>query len=419
MSDREPTALEREEAELLAELGEALGKSGELPPISDDEVRAFESTLSAEELPERLRRYQVPDTGEDQPPHSEDASRGASQRGALLDLEQARRIRKDKYATPQGTWISHLAALTVGAAAATALFMSTGPRTRSGGLPSGEPVQGQPDAALDAGPRILLAMPTECAAPCCAGSSCEKLDLRSTPPAAPGHEPGASLKTCTSGRTCVSCKPDDDARYRVRTGGFIPTEKGKELIKGAKPGQLALCFRGGSSAQHCVDAHPGEDEDQSWRDLPLVLGGSDWDGGLAVEVRYRGANKPLGTWQSPIKVNPTLLCNGLAVRLKDAQGELIGSLSAFLMDTHYVELARGARVSDLERAAQRFEFSGMAARIFELSSDGDARFSLALGPFGEAEAERLRWRVLEQGGDAKVTLGATHRGKGRALGPGR
>ncbi|MGE0323500.1 MAG: hypothetical protein AB7K71_06970 [Polyangiaceae bacterium] len=418
MSDSKDQDLELEEAALLAQLSDALGQAGELPPISDAEVEAFEEGLGEAELPVGLRQYQPRDAECETLGAAPESTQGASQRGALVDLDAARRIRAEKTEGKRGGWVSHLVALSIGAAAATALFMTRQPAVQSGGLPSSEPVEKQPDAAADAGPRIKLTLPSSCPAPCCAGESCEKLDLRSTPPSAPGSEPGASLKTCSSGRTCVSCSADADARYRVRTGGFIPTEQGKELIKGAKPGQLALCFRGGSSAEHCVDAHPGKDEDRSWRDLPLVVGGSDLIGGLAVEVRYRGANKPLGTWQSPIKVNPTLLCNGLAVRVKDDKGELIGSLSAFLMDTHYVELGRAASVRELERLAQRFELSGMQASIYELGADSaanQARFSLALGPFSEARAEELRWQVLKQSGEAKVTLGVEHQGQGRAL----
>ncbi|MCA9644875.1 MAG: hypothetical protein H6718_02910 [Polyangiaceae bacterium] len=415
MSDSKNTDLEQEEAALLAQLSDALGETGELPPISDAEVEAFEKGLGATELPEHLRGYQPLDPESETPGAAPESSQEMPQRGALVDLAAARRIRAEKAESKRGGWVSHLVALSIGAAAATALFMTRQPTTQSGGLPSSEPVEKQPDAAVDAGPRIKLTLPSACPEPCCAGSSCEKLDLRSTPPAAPGSEPGASLKTCSSGRTCVSCNADADARYRVRTGGFIPTEQGKERIKGAKPGQLALCFRGGSSAEHCVDAHPSKDQDQSWRDLPLVVGGSDLIGGLAVEVRYRGANKPLGTWQSPIKVNPTLLCNGLAVRVKDEKGELIGSLSAFLMDTHYVDLGRATSVSELESRAQHFELSGMQASIYELNTTTKQRFSLALGPFSEARAEELRWQVLKQSGEAKVTIGAEHQGKGRVL----
>ncbi|MCA9630963.1 MAG: hypothetical protein KC766_25030 [Myxococcales bacterium] len=410
---RKDDELEREDAELLTELGAALGRSGELPPISEDEVRAFEASLESVELPERLLAYQPPPADEGSTRNEPSADK--SRRGALVDLEEARRGRTASERRQNG-WVSHLVALTLGAAAATALFMTTARDPRSGGLPSSEPLQDQPDAAPDAGRRLVLVLPEACPAPCCAGSHCEKLDLRSTPPAAPGSEPGASLKTCSSGRTCVSCDPDADARYRVRAGGFIPTEKGKELIKGAKPGQLMLCFRGGASAEHCVDAHPSKDQDQSWRDLPLVIGGSDLIGGLAVEVRYRGAQRPLGTWQSPIKVNPTLLCSGLAVRVKDEEGQLIGSLSTFLMDTQYVELGRGASVAQLEELGQRFEFSGLEGMIYELAEpDPGQRFTLALGPFSEAQAEDLRWQVLRQGGSARLTIGAQHQGKGRPL----
>lgn len=416
--------LSGEDAALLDELGRALTTSGELLPLSEEEVERLEAELGTADLdadlPESLRQYHPPsELAQLESERPEPLTAGPDSRagGDLIRLSERRP------AAVQRSILSHLVALTVGAAAATALFVAGGSQRTSGGAPSSEPAIPLQDAGHDAHAPIRLVQPSGCAKGCCAGSACSQPDLQRAPPPTTGPAPGEALKQCSSGRTCVPCSGLDTTRYRVRTGALMPTDYGRKLMAPARSGQLELCFRAGSSREYCVDAHPASDQDQSWRDLGLVVAAPDLIGGLGVTVRWKGAERPLASWSSPIKVNPTLLCNGLSVRPKTEAGELIGVASVFLMDTHYVQLARAQQTSELEALAARYSFDNLAPKLFELSESptadagATARFALALGPFSEAQAEALRWQVLNQGGRAQLVLGGDYHGAGRGLGP--
>jgi hypothetical protein len=106
-----------------------------------------------------------------------------------------------------------------------------------------------------------------------------------------------------------------------------------------------------------------------------------------------------------------VLCNGLSIKVKQPDGEVLGMLSAFLDDTYFVELGRGSEPAKLAELARSYRFEGVVPKIFETSAKGDVHFALVLGPMGKSAAERARWAVLQRKGQAKIAIGADHMGE--------
>jgi hypothetical protein len=384
-----PRGLSDEEA-LEALVADGLASRGELLPTTDAEVeRAERAGVEFEgELPAGLRDYAPPieRTQPDAPPPSSRTAPVAS----------VHRLPARK------SYASHLLAAALGAAAAAALFLARGPReTPSGGMPSSEP----PSApSRDAAPEEKFVIgPVRRCSPCCAGSECK--------------EAPADAKQCSSGRSCIACSSGDllASRYRVRVGALAPTEGGKALLDSAKAKGFDICVRVGSSPFACGPAHAQGDGDRQWTLLPLVPSAQDALSGVELEVRYRGAQKALGRWQSPVPINATVLCKGLFVKPKNDAGDTLGVVSVFLDDAHFVELMRSERVEELVHYRRRFQLSDVPPKIYETTKTGNQRFALVLGPIDQPSAERLRWAVLEKGGSARLVEGADHTGDPRPL----
>ncbi|HMR09507.1 MAG TPA: hypothetical protein PKA88_27195, partial [Polyangiaceae bacterium] len=192
-----------------------------------------------------------------------------------------------------------------------------------------------------------------------------------------------------------------------------PLEAGRAAMDRAAPGRVEVCGRAGGSAEVCVPAHASASADAPWSSLPLVISAQDLLAALIVRVRQRGVATPLAEWQSPVPVSPTVLCRGLSVKPTTPKAEAFGVVSLFLDDTHYVEAARGAAVAALAATAARIQGGALKAKIFQTRRGGDQRFALVYGPISHAEAEKLRWALLEGGQDARVTLGEDHEGDPR------
>src|SRR5690606_38741878 len=191
-------------------------------------------------------------------------------------------------------------------------------------------------------------------------------------------------KACPSGRRCVPCDPKALAgsRYRLRLGTVIPADHGREVMKLYPPGEPELCLRVGASPEICGPALIGAGA--RWTELPLVTAASDLGAQVSIRLRWKGVREPLATaarWSSPVAVTPTSFCKGYAVKLTGDDGELFGSLSLFLDDAHFVELARAADPAALRAHHERLVLEGgLEAAIHETDRRGAERFVLAIGP---------------------------------------
>jgi hypothetical protein len=142
----------------------------------------------------------------------------------------------------------------------------------------------------------------------------------------------------------------------------------------------------------------------------LVASPADLLAGLTVQVRWVGEADAMAIWSKPVDTNPTVLCNGIAVKPKLPDGELVGSVSIFLDDAYYVELGRAPRTQALLDATSQLKFAGGSPLLYETTAAANGRFAMSLGPFDRATADSVRWAVLHQGGDAKIVLGFDYRG---------
>lgn len=366
--------------EVLEHLATALTERGDLLPTDTRSVAREEAELDASlELPERLRAFE-PRAAEPDGPSSE-AVRGPT--GVRAPRSQRR-------------WFEYAAAAGFGAVAATA-FLSLGPVRdpgSTGTAPSGEPPPTSSQVAPPA-PRIDLTTKA-CGDACCAGASC----------AAAADD----QRECPSGRSCIRCgTPSGAERFRLKLGSLALSDEGTRARDANGWNALELCMRVGSSDFSCAPAHRNGDADRTWSALPLVASSQDGLAGFELEVRALsasnrdGARTPVASWRGPVAINPTVLCKGLI--LKPKHGDVaFGTVSLFLDDTHYVELASGTSLRALTESLSRFTGSERP-HIFQRAGAAPA-FALSVGPLSQADAERLRWSALEQGAsEARLVLG--------------
>ena len=295
----------------------------------------------------------------------------------------------------RSAWLTHVIAAGLGAAAAAALLVGRGERPDRP-LPTGEPAKPRADAAPKT---IAVPAVLGCSRPCCGGSQCP--------------EARDDLKSCGSERRCIACTIDELAlsRYRIRLGAFAPGARVKRIVDGG--GALELCARAGSSELACAAAHAAADQEEQWTLLPLVVSTQDMLAGFELGLRQKGGKKQLGVWKSPGTLNATVLCKGLLIKLTDDKEELLGTVSVFLDDTHYVELVRSHSVDQLLEARGRLSFVDATPRIFETRKPGPDHFALVLGPFDKPTAEKLRWALLDKGEPARLVIGDDHVGPPR------
>lgn len=336
----------------------ALKASDDLVPTSQAEVERAEATIELE-LPDRLRHYRAHETA----PSS----------------VRPRPVRP-RYA-------GYAAAAGLGAlAAAAALLLLHPPAAPPVTSAGGELVR--PSASAHVSP-VPLVFRSRCERQCCAGSSC-----KSAPTA---------LSSCPSGIPCVACAPDNvnGGPYRLRFGTMIVSEAGQKVLPLDAP--LELCVLAGASVAVCLPAL-GEPGGDAWRLLGTVSPLQDLLTGLTVELRKRGETSALASWKHAVSPTPDIMCKGLAIQLSDGTATL-GRLSAFVEPTHFVELGRAASMPELLKTSRRYDVSGIQPRIYEASQTGVGRFALVLGPLDKADAEALRWQVLDHGLEATISHG--------------
>ncbi len=346
-------------------LTDALAEQGELAPTTEGEVaRAEREGVEFEgALPDSLARLR------------ETGAPAASRR--VIPLH------------PPSRWRGHAVSMLLGAAAAAALVLWID-RPRVVPAPvGGEPPTPQHDAGK-APSKIAVPPLHACPAACCAGAGC----------AAAKPE----LRQCASGRACVACTLDDkQARYRVRIGALAPLDAQRITAP------LELCVRAGASVPACAPAHAGSSDSEPWTALPLVTSVADAVAGVSLEVRAAGAKQPIASWRGPVLITATVLCSGLALKPKDDKGDAFGTVSLFLEDTHYVQLAESSNLEELSEIRQRYQGADKP-EIFETTGTGAHRFALELGPTDRQDAERVRAALLGEGSDARIVIGDAHRG---------
>ncbi|MFO0616327.1 MAG: hypothetical protein U0414_27290 [Polyangiaceae bacterium] len=221
----------------------------------------------------------------------------------------------------------------------------------------------------------------------------------------------SSPTECPSGRACVPTSMDEisASRYRLRVGDFAPTEIGKEALS---RGPIDVCARVGASEIACRPARIGETS--SMVVLPITFSGSEGLSGVTIDVRFRGAQVPIGQWSGPLGLSAKGLCNGQLVEPTQPGGDKLGTISLFADDATYVEVGRAATSTDAEAIGAAFD-TPLPLRLFESSRLGPEKFVVAFGPVTVVEAERIRWAVNDGGGHATVSLGADFLGAPRAL----
>jgi hypothetical protein len=295
------------------------------------------------------------------------------------------------------SFVTHVAALALGAAAAAAVTVNVGVETDPRPALSGDPAE-VPSAKPKA--PIEVTVPG-CGEGCCAGSGCASA--------------AADLSKCPSGRRCVACDPRAlaQSRYRLRISAVHPAEHGKKVLDGYPAGVPEICIRAGASTEQCVPTQINEREGGEWNVLPLVLSGDDLSAQISLRLSWKGVTGPLASaarWTMPVALTSRSLCSGYVVQLKTDDGDAFGHLSLFMDDTHYVELLRAADVAALR--ARALDVNGLALMVVRTNSEG---FALRAGPFDRQTAELVRWQLLEQQIDAKVSIGDDHVGEPLAL----
>jgi hypothetical protein len=397
------------EAEVLARLTEAWSKAGEVIPTSEAEVARAEAEGAAWEgpLPQGLAGLR-PAAGSVRSPESTrhpEAAGGTfaklpDDRGRIVPIAEARRPRS--FAKSLAT---HAIAVGLGAAAAAALFvLAERPRDRvsTNALPAGELAPPpREDAAPPTPSQIAVDVPPECpGSQCCAGTRCESAK--------------GDLRTCPSGRTCVSCNAQDMARsrYRLKVASVTLAEAGTRMLQENPKGAFAMCFRAGGSETACVGLPENADEKEAGMPLPFVVSAQDLNMGLEMTFRFRGMETPLAHMRTPVQLNATVLCHGLSLK-PTLEDQLLATVFVVLADTHYVELSRGGAVDELLTYEKRFDLRGVSPHIFETRLPQAERFALVLGPVDLSTAESIRWKLLDQGEQARITVGTDHIGQPR------
>ncbi len=330
------------------------------------------------------------------PPALREPPTGAARlrRAEVVPIERARKPSVPRAGQPGLGVLSHLVAGMLGAAAMLALYLAS-PRPQ-GPSAAAEPTLPSASGSAAAPTRIAIDVPA-CSESCCGGSDCAK-----------------QRQECPSGRACVECDPAPLGRgaYRMRFSGLVP---GEALKKTLEQGPLELCARVGASERRCAPAFLAADSPQRYSEIPLPVAAGDVVAGVDFSVRFQGAKESLFSWVETLTVSPALLCKGSLVSPKSKDGEVLGTFSLFLADSHYVELGRAADVAALERAREHFE-TPLPFFVFETRAEQpERRFVLTLGPFGAGHAERVRWAVLEAGGQATTSAGSEFVGAPRPV----
>jgi hypothetical protein len=392
----EPSA----DAKLEAMVARALRRI-RVAPTTEAEVRRAEceGVEFEGELPPSLRALVEPRAelagepghgGAEPAPREEprDAERELARSVRVVSLDEARRARARR--APLGGYVASFA-LGAAAAAAVAVLALRGPE----GLEVGREPAGAPSASASSSAepaREITAIPAVLACPssCCAGASC---------PSAVGE-----LRACATGRSCVPCGdvPPAGSVYRVRIGNLLPTSK----LDPDKLGAFDLCARIGASPWSCEPAYADATLRPRGRVLPSVASVEDIGAGIELELRPRGTKQVFGRYKGSVRLNPTVLCRGVGVLLGNDEEEHLGSLSLFVEDAQYVELARGS-VAELGALRSGLSFADVTPELHALAGASGAH-ALVVGPLDRRAAERLRVALLERGRAAILSTGTDY-----------
>jgi len=402
--DRSDKPEDDDDGALDGAVADAFARRGEMIPTTVEEVRAAEDddVEASVELPASLRAWgassgpESVDGEEDvrtrspKPPRSEANVGAASQR--VVSIDELRRARAEK----RGLRLSHAVTFGMGlaVAAGAALFLRTppadGPRAEPGSGTAG-PLGSSSSEVMD--DRVEIPAVRACTSDCCGGSECA---------AAQGEQ-----RVCASGRTCVGCgESSGKGVYRVRIANLVPTK----LLDGVPLDALDVCARPLGGEWACVPAFAEPTATPAQRTLSKLVSTVDLANGLEVEVRPRGTKQVLGHWRDSVRMGPTVLCRGFGALISNEKDEHLGSLLFLLEDTHWVELGRAADVATLKASRAKLAFADVSPSILETAETGAGRFALALGPFDQPTAEKLRWALLEKGQSAKIDLGESYVG---------
>lgn len=395
-------------------LSRALGNTDRLIPETPDEVARAEAEQSAAEkqegafdesendaLPARLRSFGGFDGAQHESharvtgPPSEQSSRRAKENEStasnVTSLGERRRSHALRYAL----------GFALGAAAATFVWLQQQPESEVAPPPiAGVPTELEPTPQPPKG-KAKIDLSTVCVG-CCGGSQC-----KSAPEA---------MRTCPSGRSCVECEAADERNvFKLRLSAVGLTDEGKSWLKENEMdlGALSVCANVQGRKLGCRSAAGDAQDLVKWWSLPVTTTTPQLIGGLGVELKQSPEGMSFASFDSAVTVSADTLCRGVAARLALPDGRIIGKVSAFLDDTHFVELARASSVPELLRHKEQYEVSGGVADVYEANAGEAERFVLAIGPLGRGAAHRTRWQLLEQEREATITFGDDYVGSPR------
>jgi hypothetical protein len=376
---------EAEQERLPQDVARALGDMGLLVPERDSEVLGAEQRGEAEvELPERLGSFS--------------GYRRASDAGVAPPAGKV--VPLQRPAQRGGNLVRYAVGFALGAAATVMVWLSrpepvTVPPIggATGELREPKPPEQKAPIAVD--------LATQCTN-CCAGSGCSS---------AP-----ADARSCPSGRSCVECEPSADSNvFKLRLSALGLSDEGRGWFaqQGLALEQLLVCADAHGRALGCRSAIGQPGDLVQWSSLPVASTTSQLVGGLGVHLRKSESGSDLASFTSAVSVSPDTLCRGVAARLASPDGTVVGKVSAFFDDIHFVELARAATVKQLLDQEQRYAFSGGLPDVYETRGEAERRFALVIGPLPQSAATAIRWQLLDQGAEGELTFGDDHVGPPR------
>jgi hypothetical protein len=176
--------------------------------------------------------------------------------------------------------------------------------------------------------------------------------------------------------------------------------------------ELELCALAKGKPLGCRPAGEGPDDLLNWSSLPTASTRDQLVGGIEIRLvsRDRGT---LAEWKNSVLMSSETLCRGVAATLDAGKGGPVGKVSAFFDDAYFVEIARAESVKTLEEHRARLEGQTDSVAIYKTSQTGDGTFALVAGPLSREPAEAVRWQLLDQGVQAKITFGEDHEGRPR------
>jgi hypothetical protein len=356
-------------------VADALGERGELVPTTELEVERMEAELEGGAL-------------RSPPPFefAEDAGASVSVGPRSVEREGPGGRRSTggfRGASAGARWAGYGISAALGALAATVALWWSRPALRPVALEGTGEATRVPSTQPRPAAAVRLSVPADCH-DCCGGTSCS-----------------AQPSKCPSGRRCIPCGVEAQARFRLRVGAVNVSEAARGA-DGETPAERLCVSVAGSRAQ-CLQANAYADQTEPWRVLSRVVAAEDLLAGVRFELRSGDDKTLLAVWNRPVVVADDTLCKGLFVALKTEGGQQLGSVSAFLEDAQYVEIARAGRVGPLAELAAQLSSNTVTAKVTETT--GAARFALVVGPLGVDAANRVRWQLLDAGLSATVTTG--------------